>query len=121
DAVVIAAPADDTLGTRVGQAHLFDANERTAGDFSGDGRVDNEDLNLLLDNWAQASVSPDWMTPVALPVDNDELNALLNNWGFGVPGGLATLSDTPTVPEPGGGLIGLLGLTGVCGAPARRR
>ncbi|MEO1497874.1 MAG: PEP-CTERM sorting domain-containing protein [Planctomycetota bacterium] len=59
------------------------------GDFNSDGRVDNADLNLLLNNWGQAEVPAEWSAPLTPPVNNDELNSLLNNWGSGT-----------AVPEP---------------------
>ncbi|MEO1496782.1 MAG: autotransporter-associated beta strand repeat-containing protein [Planctomycetota bacterium] len=66
-----------------------------AGDFSGDGVVNNDDLNLLLSNWGAAvpPVPTGWNGSLPSPaaIDNDELNALLNTWGFGT--GTA-------VPEP---------------------
>ncbi|TWT43414.1 hypothetical protein [Botrimarina hoheduenensis] len=61
------------------------------GDFNGDGKVDNGDLNLLLGNWGSATVPVDWINGFDTPVDNGELNALLGNWGFGV---------SVAVPEP---------------------
>ncbi|MEO1498777.1 MAG: hypothetical protein AAFV43_16650 [Planctomycetota bacterium] len=100
--VVIGAFRDDTNGNDVGQAYLFDANQRTPGDFSGDGFVDNDDLNLLLNNWGDSAVNDGWKKAVDAPVDNAELNALLVDWGFGAPAGLATASGgPPLVPEPG--------------------
>ncbi|TWT43415.1 PEP-CTERM sorting domain-containing protein [Botrimarina hoheduenensis] len=80
-----------------------------AGDFNGDGKVDNGDLNLLLGNWGLATVPPEWTNGFDTPVDNGELNALLGNWGFGV--GVA-------VPEPS---AALLFVTGLVAAAARRR
>ncbi|TWT43131.1 SpoIID/LytB domain-containing protein [Botrimarina hoheduenensis] len=66
----------------------------TPGDFSGDGIVDNTDLNLLLANWgAMAAPQPTgWngAAPSGPTIDNDELNALLANWGVGV----------TAIPEP---------------------
>ncbi|TWT42452.1 glycoside hydrolase family 44 protein [Botrimarina hoheduenensis] len=63
------------------------------GDFSGDGQVDNADLNLLLANWGVAAsplpVGWNGDPPVGPTIDNDELNALLGNWGVGT-----------AIPEP---------------------
>ncbi|MEO1498813.1 MAG: Calx-beta domain-containing protein [Planctomycetota bacterium] len=54
------------------------------GDFNADGRVDNTDLNLLLNNWGEPTVPSNWVNGFTGPaVNNDELNALLDNWGFG--------------------------------------
>lgn len=70
---------------------LTASNEPAAGDFNGDGMVDNGDLNLLLGSWGAASVPPEWINGFESPVDNGELNALLGNWGFGT---------TTAIPEP---------------------
>ncbi|TWT48897.1 hypothetical protein [Botrimarina hoheduenensis] len=78
------------------------------GDFNGDGKVDNGDLNLLLGNWGSPTVPVEWINGFETPVDNGELNALLGNWGFGV--GVA-------VPEPASALLAAL----ACGLVARRR
>ncbi|TWT43362.1 hypothetical protein [Botrimarina hoheduenensis] len=74
------------------------------GDFNGDGKVDNGDLNLLLGNWGSPTVPGSWINGFSSPVDNGELNNLLGNWGFGV--GVA-------VPEPTAALLGLIALAGV--------
>ncbi|MEO1498745.1 MAG: hypothetical protein AAFV43_16490 [Planctomycetota bacterium] len=79
------------------------------GDFDGDGRVDNTDLNLLLNNWGQSEVSPEWISGLNGAVDNEELNLLLNGWGTGT---------SVAVPEPTAlALAALLGL----GVAVRRR
>ncbi|MEO1496081.1 MAG: hypothetical protein AAFV43_02915 [Planctomycetota bacterium] len=75
------------------------------GDFSGDGRVDNDDLNLLLPGWG-STVPPSpagWVgfQPTAPIVDNDELNALLVNWGAGT---------GSSVPEPTALLLAMAGV-----------
>lgn len=80
-----------------------------SGDFNGDGRVDNDDLNLLLGSWGDSTVPPAWINGFEPPVDNDELNALLGNWGFGT--GTA-------VPEPTAFLVCLLSTAAALG---RRR
>ncbi|MEO1497260.1 MAG: PEP-CTERM sorting domain-containing protein [Planctomycetota bacterium] len=81
------------------------------GDFNTDGAIDNADLNLLLNNWGEETVDPDWTAALTPPVNNDELNALLNGWGFGT--GAA-------VPEPGTGVLIGLAATFVVGAGRRR-
>lgn len=68
------------------------------GDFNGNNAVENADLTLLLNNWAQG-VPPTpagWVgsPPTSPAVDNDELTALLNNWGTTSGGG------SIAVPEP---------------------
>ncbi|MEO1498084.1 MAG: hypothetical protein AAFV43_13135 [Planctomycetota bacterium] len=67
------------------------------GDFNDDGRVDNTDLNLLLNNWGSDTVPAEWVNNFDGNVDNNELNALLNSWGSGIPA---------PVPEPGSLLLG---------------
>lgn len=77
------------------------------GDFSSNGMVENADLTLLLNNWAQAvPPRPDgWIgSPLTEPaIDNDELTALLNHWGASFGGGAVAhpaLNGKPSVPEP---------------------
>ncbi|TWT46719.1 endonuclease I family protein [Botrimarina hoheduenensis] len=84
------------------------------GDFTGDGAVDNFDLNLLLLNWG-APTSPlplGWNgdPPIGGSVDNDELNAMLLNWGAG--------TSSVAVPEPTG--LVLVALLGGLLSPCRR-
>ncbi|MEM9753984.1 MAG: hypothetical protein AAF916_11460, partial [Planctomycetota bacterium] len=53
-----------------------------AGDFNGNGQVEQADLNLVLNNWGGARGV--WSNADALTTDNvdqEELNAVLNNWG----------------------------------------
>lgn len=75
------------------------------GDFSGNDSVENADLTLLLNHWAQ-SIPPTpagWLgLPLTAPaIDNDELTALLNNWGTTIGSGSAdTVSSLKSVPEP---------------------
>ncbi|MEO1497090.1 MAG: CRTAC1 family protein [Planctomycetota bacterium] len=77
------------------------------GDFNGDGAVNNDDLNLLLNNWGETDVAPEWVNGLSGAVDNEELNRLLNSWGVG--------TGAP-VPEPATLLLSLCGL-----AALRRR
>lgn len=85
------------------------------GDFSGNGAVENADLTLLLNNWAQpaAPVPAGWIgtpQPTAPAIDNDELTALLNNWGItlGAGSGTGSVSTTTAIPEPASWLISLV-------------
>jgi PEP-CTERM motif len=71
------------------------------GDFNGNNSVENADLTLLLNNWAQPvpPVPAGWVgqpQPTGPAIDNDELTALLNNWGKSQGGG----SNSTAVPEP---------------------
>ncbi|MEM1097182.1 MAG: hypothetical protein AAGH92_00195 [Planctomycetota bacterium] len=70
-----------------------------AGDFDADGAVAQGDLNLVLNNWGQAT-APGWIALAQLEgtVDQAELNAVLNNWGASqtTPG-----LGVSQVPEPG--------------------
>ena len=72
------------------------------GDFSGDGKVDGDDLSLLLGNWGN-TVPPtpvDWVgaMPIGPLVDSTELSVLLGNWGAGVSTNIDAGSGA--VPEP---------------------
>lgn len=66
-----------------------------AGDFNGDGFVDNGDLSLLLGSWGDSTVPAEWINSFDTPVDNGELSALLGDWGFGV----------AAVPEPASAMM----------------
>jgi hypothetical protein len=90
------------------------------GDFSCNGAVENADLTLLLNNWAQpASPVPAGWTgnpqPTAPAIDNDELTALLNNWGKSVGSGSGA-----NVPEPAALVLVLVGWLGL-GSFRRRK
>jgi hypothetical protein len=97
------------------------------GDYSGNAAVENSDLTLLLNNWAQAvPPRPDgWIgSPLTGPaVDNDELTALLNHWGESVVGGavlpLALNGDTG-VPEPGSLVLLMAAVSAVVARPRRQ-
>ncbi len=69
-----------------------DALSLLAGDFSGDGRVDQADLDAVLNNWGQPAAF------AAGNVDQGELDAVLNHWGQRATADAA--AATP-LPEPG--------------------
>ena len=76
-----------------------------AGDFNGNGSVEQGDLDLVLNNWGGAR--GDWSNAAGFAsagVDQEELDAVLNNWGGSVLPSFAGL----TVPEPALGLVLLL-------------
>lgn len=89
------------------------------GDFDGNGAVENSDLTLLLNHWAESvPPTPDGWSgapPLGQAVDNDELTSLLNRWGQlanGRSGSVANSRISTTAPEPsalasvGVGLLG---------------
>lgn len=89
------------------------------GDFSGNNSVENADLTLLLNNWAQPAtpVPAGWIgspQPTDPAIDNDELTALLNNWGQSVGSG----SGPTNVPEPA---CWILGAVAACAIGMLRR
>ncbi|MEO1497987.1 MAG: FG-GAP repeat protein [Planctomycetota bacterium] len=93
---ILSSLFDDDGADNSGSAYLFEiaAMARPGpGDFSGNGVVDNDDLNLLLNNWGEPATPTGWNgRPVQGDfVDNDELNELLNFWGVGA---------SAAVPEP---------------------
>jgi hypothetical protein len=90
------------VGSEVTQLRvLTEAVFLVDGDFNGDFRVDQADLDLVLLNWGQDGSAPPsgWTTnlPSGL-IDQAELDHVLLHWGIGrlPPGGIAG------VPEPGG-------------------
>ncbi|MEO1496835.1 MAG: hypothetical protein AAFV43_06755 [Planctomycetota bacterium] len=99
-----------TYGAGVVTVEVLSITATLAGDFNGDGAVDNDDLNLLLSNWGENTVPAEWVNGFEGLVDNDELNALLVGWGAGV--------GAP-VPEPAAGV--LVGVALVTAARRRRR
>ncbi|MEM1444581.1 MAG: hypothetical protein AAGF84_00860 [Planctomycetota bacterium] len=83
-------------------AGLFGAAPGLAGDFSGNGLVEQSDLNLVLSNWGvdtTGNIPDGWEYTFGLEgtVDQEELNAVLSNWGSGV----APSFEGFAIPEPG--------------------
>lgn len=90
------------------------------GDFNTSGAVENADLTLLLNNWANP-VPPTpagWTgTPLTSPaVDNDELTALLNHWGTSAGAGSVRMGAVPELST-----MGLAVWLGVLGTGRRYR
>lgn len=90
---------------------VLSAVEALPGDFNTSGAVENADLTLLLNNWAQ-QVPPTpagWtgipLTPSA--IDNDELTALLNNWGAGIGSGNPAADQVPEPDDPLAWIVGI--------------
>ncbi|MEM1097346.1 MAG: PEP-CTERM sorting domain-containing protein [Planctomycetota bacterium] len=81
-----------------------------AGDYNGDGRVGQGDLNLVLNNWGRLRYVKDGITNFATgTIDQEELNTVLNHWGDAL--APPDLRGSP-VPEPAAlALTGLGALT----------
>ena len=91
-----------------------------AGDFSGDGMVDGEDLSLLLGFWG-TGVPPTpagWngAPPTSPAIDADELSALLGTWGQSS----AAVVEGNAVPEPATAVVLVSGLVVASGIFRRR-
>ncbi|TWT46606.1 PEP-CTERM sorting domain-containing protein [Botrimarina hoheduenensis] len=78
-------------GVTGASANLLCTSGNIPGDFNGDGRVENTDLNLLLGSWGNTNPPICWCWNNG-PIDNGEINALLGNWGFGM--------GATAIPEP---------------------
>ncbi|MEM7625498.1 MAG: matrixin family metalloprotease [Planctomycetota bacterium] len=83
------------------------------GDYNGDGFVGLADLNLVLLNWGDSTIPPEWVNPDAwdgVQISQNELNGVLLGWGN-------TSSSIAAIPEPS--VLSLMGLAGL--AVLRRR
>ena len=83
-----------------------------AGDYTGNGSVEQGDLDLVLNNWGQPR--GDWANAAGFAsagVDQEELDRVLNHWG----GSAAASSAGHAVPEPGVFALLAVGLCGWCG------
>jgi hypothetical protein len=96
---------------------LYEAVEITEpmlpGDYSGNGLVEQADLDLVLGNWGADAddVPPTWIRD--LPegfVDQAELDKVLGNWGSQAPG----LAATAAVPEPTTMVMGIFAAALLC-------
>lgn len=70
-----------------------------AGDYDGDGRVGQADLDLVFLHWGQSAdaASDSWIND--LPggaIDQNALDAVLLNWGETAAGAATTLQSPPT-------------------------
>ena len=84
------------------------------GDVNGNGRVDGDDLSLLLANWGATTDWEHGEFSGAPPVSDADLSVILANWNMGSPTGAAA------IPEPASALILLLGLPYLARRRARR-
>ncbi|MEM1445101.1 MAG: hypothetical protein AAGF84_03540 [Planctomycetota bacterium] len=85
------------------------------GDYDNNGTVDQEDLNLVLNNWGGNRTFDDGTTPFATTnVDQEELNLVLSNWGSSSAPSFAGFEN---IPEP----AGLAALAGFAFYATRRR
>jgi serpin B len=92
-----------------------------SGDFNGDGKVDQGDLDVVLLDWgANASghqILEGWRIGRADgPIDQGELDAVLLNWGDSLP----TLGHAG-VPEPAAWILALIFVAAASGLQRRRQ
>lgn len=77
-----------------------------AGDYNGNGRVEQGDLDLVLLNWGQdaGAVPESWVHDLPSgTIDQEELDLVLINWG-----NTSSIGAAAAVPEPETWLIGLV-------------
>ena len=85
------------------------------GDFNGDGKVEQEDLTMLLVNWGSTRQPEGWTVSWDGALDQNELTDLMINWGLGSGG---TELHNALVPEPA--TVTLLMLGGLAAGRCRR-
>jgi hypothetical protein len=92
-----------------------------AGDYDGNGLVEQADLDLMLLNWGADSTTPPvgWVNdlPTGL-IDQQELDSVLLNWGSSAPA-RASVGTPSGVPEPMSATLLLIGLTTAAASRAR--
>jgi hypothetical protein len=80
---------------------VLDVLELLLGDYNGNGRVEQADLDLVLLNWGADATTPpaDWISDLpAGSIDQEELDRVLLNWGSAA--GQTLISVGGAVPEP---------------------
>ncbi len=108
-------PAGDTLSftmpreSAVTLQFTYDLAAQLAGDYNGNGTVEQADLDLVLNNWGTSGTPNGWVGggPTGV-VDQQELDAVLNHWGGVTAPNLAGLSHVPEPAALGLGLAAML-------------
>ena len=88
-----------------------------AGDYNGDGFVSQADLDLVLLNWGDGVIPPEWVAADQFDgdqVSQNELDGVLLNWGSGTP----PAPSAGVVPEPTA--LALMGCGAVLACRRRR-
>jgi uncharacterized protein YkwD len=78
--------------------YLVAALIELAGDYNGNGRVEQADLDVVLRNWGQPIVPSAWINDLPIgAIDQQELDRVLLNWGNTAAAGLPSAA---AIPEP---------------------
>ncbi len=116
----LTTPGGDPIFSLPGEVVLLSV-PGLAGDFNGNGTVEQADLDLVLGNWGAATTPPTFVANTAglsNGVDQDELDAVLGNWGDETGPSFAGFA----VPEPGLLTVGaLFFVTGVAVRGPRKK